>query len=446
MKSERWRFLTELIPLTLFLMGLDSFVFDGRLFGYEPSPLWVLILLIAPRHGSMAGLIAGIAAASIFLWNMSAHGYFWQDLLHRHPASLIMPALLLLVGVFLGALRESLTMQVVFFKNKVQNLAAQLDISEVKRTQLERDRIEMEKRIAGQSNTLLALHESFKRLGSANSEEKLFLLLDIVLRAETKAESCGIWRIVDGQAQFLAGSIYKEIPPLGLWVSKKRSVATPATWSQLNKDAPGADIAGLIFDNTKERLVVALAGVPFVRMTRDMVLHFGLLAERAGIILEGLRHLETLRREAVQDTELGLMSEAYLRRRVDEEISLARRHNTPLSLMACAITAAPQTMHAHIESVLSCSILTCIRLSDGLAYFSDRKAFVIVLPQCDAQGTEVVLKKIESNLRMLDLQNDHGEALYHIVWNVYISDGKLKDDILYEYLFLGMRIRQEDIQ
>lgn len=444
MKSERWRFLTELIPLTCLLVGLDRVVFDGHLFAGEPSPLWVLILLIAPRHGSLAGLVSGLVAASLFLWNMSAQGYFWQDLLHRHPASLIMPALLLLVGVFLGTLRETLAMQVEFFKRNVQSLTAQLDSSEVKRTQLERDRMEMEKRIAGQSNTLLALHESFKRLGGANSEEKLLLLLDIVLREETKAAACGIWRIVDGHAQFLAGELNKEIPPLALWAGKKRSVVTAAAWSQYNsEDAPGADVAALILDSESGRLVVALAGVPFVRMTRGLVLHVGLLAERAGIVLEALRNLEALRREAVQDTALGLMSEAYLRKRVDEEVSLARRHKTQLSLVACAVTATPEAMHAHMESVLSCSIHSCIRLSDGLAYFPDRKAFVIVLPQCDSQGTEIVLKKIEANLQVLDLRNAQGEELYQLAWNVYISDGNLKDEALYEHLFSGMRVRSE---
>lgn len=448
MKSERWRFLTELLPLTLLLVGLDRLVFAKQLFTWEPSPLWLLILLIAPRHGSMAGLVSGIVAASVFLWDMSTQGYFWQDLLHRHPASLIMPALLLLVGVFLGTLRESLAMQVAFFKNKVQSLTEQLDISEVKRTQFERDRIEMEKRIAGQGTTLLALHESFKRLGGANSEEKLLLLLDIVLREETKAEACGIWRIVDGQAQFLIGGLHKAIPPLALWVGKQRSVVTAAAWSQYNsEDAPGADIAGLILDNGSERLVIALAGVPFMNMTRSIVLHFGLLAERAGIVLEALRHLEELRRKAVQDTEFGLMSETYLRKRVDEEVSLARRHKTQLSLVACAISVSPEAMHAHVESVLSCSIRSCIRLSDGLAYFSDHKAFVIVLPQCDSLGTEIVLKKIEANLQMLHLRDEYGEELFKVVWNVYIPDGNLKDEALYNHLFSGMRIvRQEACQ
>lgn len=444
MKSQRWRFLKELIPLTLIMVGLDRVVFDGQFFAWDPSPLWGLVVLIAPRHGAMAGLVSGLVAASIYLWDMSAQGYFWQDLLHRHPTSLIMPALLLLVGVFLGTLRESLAMQMEFFKNKAQTLTTQLDISEVKRSQLERDRIEMEKRIAGQGNTLLALHESFKRLGVANSEEKLLLLLDIILREETKAEACGIWRITDGHAHFLAGALNTEIPPLALRVGKKRRVVTAATWSQYAcNEAPGADIAGLIFDSTTERLVVALAGVPFVRMTRGLTLHFGLLAERAGLVLEALRHLDALRREAVQNTELGLMSEAYLRKRVDEEVALARRHNTPLSLMACAVTEAPVAMHAHMESVLSCSIGACIRHADGLAYFADRKAFLIVLPQCDRQGAEIVLKKIEGNLHVLDLRNEQGEELLKVAWNIYVSEGNLKDEALYEHLFSGMRLRKE---
>lgn len=438
MKLQRWAFLKELIPLVLILAALDYFVFAGKLFAWEPSPLWLLVLLIAPRRGSVAGFVCGLTAAALYLWTLSEQGYLWQDLLHRQPAFLVMPGLFLLFGAYLGAVSERQTKRMEYFRDKAAALAGQLDSSEIKRAELERSRIEIEKRIAGQGATLLTLHDNFKKLGKAASEEELLFALDIVLRDESKAESCGIWRIARGRAEFTAGRFSGDIPPIALAVGKNHKVINAADWSRYEEEHPGADLSALIHDNESERLVVALAGVPFTRLTRDFVLRFGLLAEQAGLVLETLRNRETLQDMAVLDTESGLVSEAYLRRRVDEEVALAGRHKTPLSLLACSISGNRENMQSRLKTALFCSIRACIRFSDGLAWFPNAEAFVIVLPQCDEQGAEIVLKKIESNLEKLDLQDSHNHAIYETAWSILACDNSLKGDAIFTHLFSGI--------
>lgn len=439
MKLHRWAFLKELIPLVLILVALDYVVFEGRLFTREPSPLWLLILLIAPRRGAVAGFVCGLAAAALYLWLMSEQGWLWQDMLHRQPALLIRPGLFLLFGVWLGALSESQTRRMEYFRDKATDLAAQLDSSEIKRTQLERSRIEIEKRIAGQGATLLTLHDSFKRLGRAGSEEELLSVLDIVLREESRAEGCGIWRISRGRPRLVAGRFNGDIPAIALAVGKNHKVISAADWSRHEEDPPGADLSALISDNESERLVVALAGIPFTRLTRDFALRSGLLAEQAGLVLGVLRDRESLRRQAALDTESGLVSETYLRRRVNEEVALANRHKTQLSLLACSIAGKREKTQTRLKTALACSIRACIRFSDGLAWFPDAGAFVIVLPQCDEQGAAVVLKKIESNLEILDLRDAHNQAIYEIAWGIHACDGTLKGDAIFARLFSGMR-------
>lgn len=439
MKLQRWAFLKELIPLAIFLVALDCSVFEGRLFTRAPSPLWLLILLVAPRRGSVAGFACGLAAASLYLWSMSEQGYLWQDLLHRQPALLIRPGLFLLFGAWLGAISESLTRRMEYFRDKASALAAQLDSSEIKRTELERSRIEIEKRIAGQGATLLTLHDSFKRLGRASSEEELLFALDVVLREESGAENCGIWRISQGRSRLAAGRFNGDIPPIALAVGKNHRVINVADWSRHEEAPPGADLSALILNNESERLVVALAGVPFACLTRDFALRFGLLAEQAGLVLGALRDREILRRQAALDAESGLVSEIYLRRRVNEEIALARRHKTPLSLLACSIAGKHENRQTRLETALSCSIRACIRFSDGLAWFPDAGAFVIVLPQCDEQGAAVVLKKIKSNLELLDLRDTHNQELYEFAWSIHACDGALEEAAVFTRLFSGMR-------
>lgn len=383
MKLQRWAFLKELIPLVIILMALEYSVFDGKLLTEEPSPLWLLILLIAPRRGSVAGFVCGLAAAAIYLWCMSEQGYLWQDLLHRQPSLLIEPGLFLLFGVYLGALGESQTKRMEHFRDKAMSLSGQLDSCEIQRTELERSRIAMEKRIAGQGATLLTLHEGFKRLGRASSDDDLLHVLESLLREESGAEHCGIWRIAEGSPRLVCGRFDGGIPAIATAVGKNHKVMSAADWSRNNEEFPGADLAALIWDAESERLVVALAGCPFVRLTRDFVLRIGLLA--------------------------------------------------------CSIIAHRQTTQARLDTALSCSIRACIRFSDGLAWFSSARAFVIVLPQCDEHGAAIVLKKIEANLAMLDLRDARHQALYELAWSIQACDDTLNGDAMFTRLFADMR-------
>ena len=59
----------------------------------------------------------------------------------------------------------------------------------------------------------------------------------------------------------------------------------------------------------------------------------------------------------------------------------------------------------------------------------------MVLPQCDMQGAEIVRKKIENSLRMLDLESGEEAASFQLVWNMLVSDGHHTGQTLCESLF-----------
>lgn len=441
MKLHCWSFLKELIPLIIILVVLNYFVFNNKFLALNPSPLWLLILLIAPRHGIISGFISGLSASVIYLWLMSNQGYLWQDMLHRQPELMVMPGLFLLFGSYLGILSEGQIKRTEYFKDKSSNLQAELKSSEIECAQLERDRIEMEKRFAGQGATLLTLHENFKKMGESASKEELFDNLDRILRDESKSERCGIWKINHDGIQLIAGGFNGDIPAIALAVGENNRAISAADWSLHNYDPPGADLAALILDNGSERLVAALGGSSFVHLTRVLALRVGLLAEQAGLVLKSMAGRQKLLLQAAWDPETGLVSETYLRRRVKEEIALAKRHKTSLSLLACSISGRDKNIQQKLDTVLSSSIRTCIRFSDGLAFFPSEQAFVMVLPQCDEHGAIIVLKKIEANLEQLNLIDMSNNKIYQIAWNIYTYDSTSSGDDAFIKLLSDIRIR-----
>lgn len=431
-------FILELVLFSAALAALNRLAFHGAMFGWNPSPLWAVILFIAMRHGSPAGIVAGAAAALLHLWQFSGAGRTFQDLVHRYPQELVTPALFILVGMYLGEIRERLAKRAEHFREVNRDLERRLDANEIKRLQLERDRVEMEKRIAGQTDTLLSLHENLERLGGVRSEAELWSTLTDIVSREMRAEICGVWRLSPPGLLSVAGACSETPPPLVSLALKRRGLATIADWTAERGDEPaGAELAMPLGDDSECPLAMAVSGMPFARLNRGAGIRFKLLAEKAAATALELRHLERLRRATIADAELGLTSETYLRNRIREEKLLARRHKTMLAMLCCSLDNPPSRLAGRLDTILACSIRAAVRASDGIAYFQEQKAFVVVLPQSDMAGAGVVARKIAANLETLDLRDDGDIPLTRFRWNAMMLDGELSEAELYERLFGG---------
>lgn len=402
--------LVELLALAAVMVALELTLFPGCLTGWNPSPLWIIVLIVSMRYGSPAGIIGGTLAAGLHLWNLTREGFSLQDLLRRYPEMLTAPALFIFVGMYLGEMRERLGKRADFYKSMVDDITLKLDENEIRRMNLERDHLALEKRIAGQTDTLLGVYETLGRLAAARSEDELWQLLVDVAQGEMRAESCGVWRVSPLHLLAVNGAMPERPPPLAELAARRRDVVTLADWTDLRgNETPGADVAGVVVDDADGVVVIAVSGVPFGTLNRASVVLFRLLLERAGAQVEEIRNFDQLRLASVSEPELGLGSESYLRNRIHEHTLLARRHHTDLTVLACAFSREPSKQLAgRLQVVLACSIRAAVRESDGIAYFANSKAFVILLPQSDLAGAGVVMGKIRSNLATLGLRDAEG--------------------------------------
>lgn len=445
MKSLTKSLVFELVVLSAVLAALNYLLFKG-MFMWNPSPLWIIVLLVSMRYGSPAGIIGGSVAAALYLWDLTQSGYTFQELMHLNPGKLLMLVLFIGVGMYLGETRERLGKQAEHFRDLVADLNRQLDANEIKRLNLERGRVELEKRIAGQTDTLLAVYENLNRLNNARSEKDLWSILSEIVQGEMRAEACGIWRMSPPELIAVTGALPEVVPPLAALAVRKRGVVSVADWSENRDDSesPGAEMAGLLVDDPESPVVLAVSGMGFGNLNRASVIFFNLIVERAGIVLQELRSLERLRRVTISDPELGLGSESYLRNRIKEHTLLARRHKTNLAILSCAFEAEPpKRLAERLEVILACAIRAAVRASDGIAYFAGHRSFVVLLPQSDLAGAEVVMRKINSNLEMLDIRDSYETPLMRLKWNSEILDGTMGEDDMYNRLFVGMGVKEE---
>lgn len=436
--------LVELLALAAVMVALELSLFPGCLTQWNPSPLWVIVLIVSMRYGSPAGIVGGALAAALHLWNLTREGFSVQDLLHRYPEMLTAPALFIFVGMYLGETRERLAKRADFYKNMVDELNRKLDENEIRRMNLERDHLTLEKRIAGQTDTLLGVYENLGKLAGAGSEDELLGQLVDVVQSEMRAEACGIWRMSPPRLLAVSGAMAERPPPLAGVAARRRDVVILADWTDLNgNEAPGADVAGVVLDDDDGAIVIAVSGVGFGNLNRASVIFFRLAVERAGTLVREIRRFEQLRLASVAEPGLGLGSASYLRNRIHEQVLLARRHRTDLTILSCAfLHEPPKRLANRLQVVLACSIRAAVRASDGIAHFGGSDSFVVLLPQSDLSGAGVVMGKIKANLALLDLRDSEGGNALALKWNVIPVDGSRDEAAMYRELFGGMAPRE----
>ncbi|MCL2001145.1 MAG: hypothetical protein FWG74_06890, partial [Planctomycetes bacterium] len=194
MKYFNKNLVIELFALSSAILALNHFIFPGAILSFTPNPLWLIVILASMRHGAPDGFFAGCVAAGLHLWNLTSAGYSLQELLNLNPETLVTPVLFILVGIYLGETIENIGKRGEHFKEQVDELNRQLEANEIKRLNLERGLIELQKRVAGQTDTLLTVYENFNRLNDARSESEVWTILTDIARRELRAEACGVWR------------------------------------------------------------------------------------------------------------------------------------------------------------------------------------------------------------------------------------------------------------
>ncbi len=387
-------------------------------------------------------MVGGLIASCVHLWCLTLNGYALQDIIHRSPVMLAVPVLYVLVGLFLGENRKRLARRAENLADKVRSLSEQLDSSEIKRTELERGHLEMEKRIAGQTDTLRGIYDNLAKLASAKNEAELWDMTVELLYHEMRAESCAIWKMSPPELLALNGATPDEIPPLARVAVRKKGIATAADWvPEPDRATPGAELAGVLVGDPVRPIVVVVSGMAFNRLNRNTGILFELMVERAGTVAQEIRNLDKLRKVTVDDPELGLSSENYLRNRIHEQTLLARRHGGDLTLIRCKFEndIQPRTLAERLSVIVACGIRAVARASDGIAFFPSDQAFVILLPGTNAEGGKVVIKKIVDNLSALQLRQPDDTPLLQLDWGLSQYDPQRGEAALYEQLFAPAR-------
>jgi hypothetical protein len=415
--------LIELIILAGAIIGLGHAIRpeDPFLLDFHPHPLWLPVLLIAVRYGQPLGTIAGLLCAGLHLLGLSVRGLAVEEAFHLDPLALLVPALYVVVGTVIAEWTGSRPYREQYFRQRIQELHERLKASEARRGEMEMAYRQVEGRVAGQANTFISLYESAARLDSLQSEE-IYAGLLAILRQYLGVEEAGVW-VVDARGELKRvapeGRAGGALPPIGRAVLRTASVVTVRDMaSRTGAPAPGGLMAGpLRAGDQKVEAIVVVESMSFVGFTRTAEKLFQLLLDWTSRSLATARRLEEAQRRDVQEARLDLRSETYLRSRAEEEIALAVRRGSDLALLACRMPPAlAEETRERLQIVLARIFRRLTRVSDVVAYFEDASAFVLLLPDVDAERVKVVRTKLTGAVEGFGFEVGPGRTPLVLEW------------------------------
>jgi diguanylate cyclase (GGDEF)-like protein len=164
--------------------------------------------------------------------------------------------------------------------------------------------------------------------------------------------------------------------------------------------------------------VLAVWSTPFIKFTPDSVNMIALMADWCGESVDNARVYQQTKDKLIADETIDAYTPEYLRQRLNEEFTRARRYNLSLSLLVLEFPKFQGVSDEDREDVLltlSLVLKNWTRNIDLLFLGDTPGLFVLLLPNTNLEGARVVARNIMNTFESLkEGMNEQDTALQDI--------------------------------
>lgn len=408
-KSEIMEILLGFIVMTA--INILFFRDDMGFYSFRYNPYWIIILAIAARYGFGGGLIAGITGGVMMLSliKISEPDFAIKELMRFKY--LTTPVLFIVVGAFLGEIREMQKRQFDKLNNKYKELQDSFGVLSTKYDALNMAKQELDTRIIGQEQTISTLYESAQALKSLK-EEDIYPAVLKILKEFVSTEECSIYKASGDKLKMIANlgwhgdnnhplEVDIEEGIMGQAFSTGKTVSIndvlkadePYNFSDLNLIV-SAPIT------TSEKVVLGVLNIekmPFVKFNLQSIKMVSILAEWCGSALENARTYKETKDRNIADDITGAYTYDYLCKRIEEEFNKARRYKFTFGILVFKIAEydlIPEMKRQDILPVFKTVFANIVRKTDLLFVGSDPGSFVFLFPFTPIKGINIVKNKL----------------------------------------------------
>lgn len=412
-KSEMMEILSGfavMIAINIFLFRDDMGFYDLKY-----HPYWIIILTVAARYGFGGGLMAGIIGGVVMLSLMKISAPDFPIIELMRFKYLETPVLFIVVGTFLGELREKQKRQFDRLDNEYKELQDSFGVLSIKYDTLNVAKQELDTRIIGQEQTISTLYESAQALKSLK-EEDIYPAVLKILKDFVSSEECSIYKTSGDKLKMIANSGWQggNNHPLEVGLEEGimgRAFSTNKTVS-IN-DVLKADESYTFSDvnlivsapiTTSEKVVLGVLNIekmPFVKFNPQSIKMASLLADWCGSALENARTYKETKDRNIADDVTGAYTHDYLCKRIEEEFARARRYKFTFGILVLEIAeyeSIPETKREEILPVFNVIFESVARKTDLLFVGIDPGSFVFLFPFTPIKSINIVRNKMINSI------------------------------------------------
>ena len=388
-----------------------------------PHPLWIIVLAIAIRYGAPSGYVAGGFAAisqCLFLW--IGPGARFQPI----PAhALIQPFLFIVVGMIIGQAVRAQRHRLRDVEAHYQQATETLRTLTHEHSTTHAVKVELEKQIVGQPDTVTTLYEMAKKLETLHADALYPALLGLVQRF-VGADACTYYRVDGALVQPVESLPHRPADraatphaPSGLLeqaISERRMVSVRDRLLALGPEALGHEpliVAGPLFGGDGAVVgAITIEHLSFMRLTPTNLRLFSLILDWGSTALQNATLYAESRAGNIVDTETGAYAGAHMLRLVRQESRRSRRYRLPLAVVTMQIDsfeAVPPAARSALSQAVVAIMRRDLRAVDSVGHHPTPGVFILVLPMTDAQAVQIVIARIDDHVQEAQIRpyGDH---------------------------------------
>jgi len=304
------------------LLGLAVILVSGAvvpgqkwgLLNVQPHPFWIVVLAISVRYGALSGYLSGGLSAlayGLLLWTRPEARF--QPIA---PLELMQPFLMLVVGASLGELVQARERRVADLETKQREAESTLEALWKRYLTIEKVKVELEKQIAFQPNSILTLSTLGKQLQSLHVRDLHRAIVDLVSTL-LEVKACSLYLHHAGQLLMEVGqpenwparprTLSAQNPLIRRVLSEQRVVTLRDQLIQTGRQSMAPDVplmAGPVtLSGGRIYGVVLVESLPFVAFTPATVDRFDMILSWAAAAIENARLYQHAQRLAAMNDE-----------------------------------------------------------------------------------------------------------------------------------------------
>lgn len=403
--------LVLLVCVNVLLLPLDL-----GLLGVKPHPGFLLVAVLAARHGLREGLMVGLVAGGLVLACVfgSLDPLSWSEIRDlQHYAT---PLLLVGTGFALGAIREDRRRDASALERRVEALEQELADQAVRFMAAAEAKHELQRRVADESASLSNLYAAARAMETLDVD-RLYPAITTTLQRFLQADACQCYVLDGGLLRLRAAEgpapARPELPPdeglagFAIRQGKPASIRDYTLVSSLDDLQSASTLMAAPMLGATGTLLgcLTVTALPFLKLTPAYLDRLGLVADWGARALENARAHEKARARTIEDELVGAYTYAYYQRRLHEEELRADRYGRPLAVVVFRIHQLQRVAgkrRAELGRVLSLVFSRTLRNVDIVCRYATEDSFAIILPETAPSQAEAVVERLSR-----EIQNFH---------------------------------------